>query len=64
MHPFATTKPPMDVVNLVQTNFTYESLAVEAIVEHDRSKALRALLRSPFIRTYDQAAGILDRVWK
>lgn len=64
IHPFATGPLPIDIMNLVQANFTYESLAVEAIVDHDRSKALRALLRSPFIRTYDQAAGILDRVWK
>ncbi len=54
---------PPDVQGLIQANCLYESLAVEAIVEKDRSKALRALLRNPMIRTYDQAAAVLDKAW-
>jgi len=38
-------------------------LAVEAIVERDRAKALRALLANPIVHTYDQAAGVLERAW-
>lgn len=49
---------------LLQTNAAYEMLTVEAIVECDRAKALKALLINPLIRTADQARGTLDRVWR
>lgn len=48
---------------LLQINAAYEMLAVEAIVERDRAKALRALLLNPMICTAAQAKGTLDRVW-
>jgi alpha-galactosidase/6-phospho-beta-glucosidase family protein len=48
---------------LVQLNCAYEMLAVEAIVEHNRDKALKALLLNPIIRTYDQAAKTLEKAW-
>jgi len=48
---------------MVQANCTYEMLAVQAIVEQDREKALRALLINPIVHTYDQAVGVLDRAW-
>jgi 6-phospho-beta-glucosidase len=54
---------PYDVTNLLQTNCAYERLAVEAIVEHDQEKALRALLRNPMVHSYDQAKIILNRTW-
>jgi 6-phospho-beta-glucosidase len=63
VRPLATGPVPPDVQALVQANCTYEMLAVEAIVERDRAKALRALLANPIIHTYDQAAGVLERVW-
>ena len=61
--PLAVGPVPPDVKALVQANCTYEMLAVEAIVERDRAKALRALLLNPMIHTYDQAAGVLERAW-
>ena len=63
VRPLATGPVPPDVQALVQANCTYEMLAVEAIVEQDRAKALRALLVNPIVHTYDQAAGVLERVW-
>lgn len=61
--PLATRPAPPDVVALVQANCTYEMLAVEAIVERDHARALRALLTNPIIHTYDQAIAVLDRAW-
>ena len=61
--PLAVGSVPPDVKALVQANCTYEMLAVEAIVERDRAKALRALLLNPMIHTYDQAAAVLERAW-
>jgi len=61
--PLAVGPVPPDVKALVQANCTYEMLAVEAIVERDRAKALRALLLNPMIHTYDQAVAVLERAW-
>lgn len=63
VRPLSTRSVPPDVQALVQANCTYEMLAVEAIVERDRAKALRALLINPIVQTYDQAVGALDRAW-
>ena len=63
VRPFATSPVPAEVRALVQANCTYEMLAVEAIVERDRAKALSALLMNPIIRTYDQAAKTLEKAW-
>ena len=54
---------PDDVRNLVQRNCAYEQMAVTAIVERDRERALRALLLNPMVRGYDQAVAILERAW-
>jgi 6-phospho-beta-glucosidase len=63
VRPLAPGAVPPDVKALIQTNCTYEMLAVQAIVERDRDKALRALLMNPMIPTYDQAAAVLERAW-
>jgi alpha-galactosidase/6-phospho-beta-glucosidase family protein len=63
VRPLATGPVPADVKALIQANCTYEMLVVEAIVERDRAKALRALLMNPIVHTYDQAVGVLERVW-
>lgn len=54
---------PLDIRALVQRNAAYEMLAVEAIVEQDRDKALRALMSNLLVRDFNQAKGILDTVW-
>lgn len=61
--PLAAPSVPLDVQTLIQLNCAYEMLAVEAIVERDRAKALRALLINPIVHTYDQAAGVLEKAW-
>ena len=63
VRPLVTGAVPPEVQVLLQANCAYEMLAVEAIVERDRAKALRALLANPIIHTYDQAVGVLARVW-
>jgi 6-phospho-beta-glucosidase len=63
VRPLATGPMPADVKVLLQANCAYEMLAVEAIVEQDRAKALRALLINPIVHTYDQAAAVLERAW-
>ncbi len=54
---------PDDIRALVHRNAAYEMLAVEAIVEDDRKKALRALMANLMVRTYNQARGLLDLIW-
>lgn len=54
---------PPDIRSLVQRNAAYEMLAVQAVVERDRDLALRALLSSLMVGSYDQAKGLLDAVW-
>jgi 6-phospho-beta-glucosidase len=63
IQPLAAPWAPAMVRALVQTNCAYEMLAVEAIVERDRAKALQALLINPIIHTYEQAAGTLEKAW-
>lgn len=54
---------PADLRALIAQNCAYEQLAVEAIVEEDRPKALRALLSNLMVHTYTQASGMLDELW-
>lgn len=63
VRPLATRCVPPEVQALLWANCAYEMLAVEAIVERDRSKALRALLVNPIIHTYDQAVSVLEQAW-
>lgn len=63
VRPLVPGSVPPEVKALLQMNCSYEMLAVEAIVERDRAKALRALLLNPIIHTYDQAATVLERTW-
>lgn len=63
VRPLAIGPAPASVRALLQANCTYEMLAVEAIVERDRAKALQALLLNPIRHTYDQAAAVLERAW-
>ena len=54
---------PDDIRGLVHRNAAYEMLAVEAIIEDDRLKALRALMSNLMLRSYNQARGLLDVIW-
>jgi 6-phospho-beta-glucosidase len=61
--PLAVGAVPAEVKALILQNCTYEMLAVEAIVEHSREKAIRALLLNPMIHSYEQAARTLEKAW-
>ena len=52
-----------DLRTLLISQSTYEALAVEAIVEHDRELALRALVTHPIMRSVDRAERVLEAVW-
>jgi 6-phospho-beta-glucosidase len=54
---------PFAVRVLTQKNCAYEMLAVEAILERNKEKALEALLLNPMIHTYDQAKRTLEEAW-
>ena len=54
---------PDDIRSLIHRNAAYEMLAVEAIVEDDRQKALRALMSNLMVHSYNQARGLLDVMW-
>jgi len=63
LRPLAAAPVPMAVKVLVQKNCAYEMLAVEAIIEQNRAKALQALLLNPMIHAYEQAARTLEKAW-
>ena len=54
---------PPDLEALLLTNATFEMLWAEAIVEQSYPKALRAMLMNHLVTNYDQARGILDKIW-
>jgi 6-phospho-beta-glucosidase len=54
---------PADCRALLEQNAVYEQLAVEAIVEGDRRKALRALVVNPLVGTVARAEAVLEAVW-
>jgi len=66
-HGFVPLQPaatPPDLQAMVRLNATFEMLWAEAVVEHDRQKALRALMLNHLVHNLDQAKGILDELWK
>ena len=54
---------PLDVRALLHRNCAYEMLAAEAIAEHDRAKAQRALMANLMVSSHTQARGVLDLLW-
>lgn len=54
---------PPDLEALLLVNATFEMLWAEAVIEHDRAKALRAMLMNHLVTNYDQAKGLLDKIW-
>jgi 6-phospho-beta-glucosidase len=63
VRPLPPRAVPAAVQALVAANCSYEMAAVEAIVERSHERALRALLLHPMHLTWQQAQGILARVW-
>jgi 6-phospho-beta-glucosidase len=54
---------PPDLEALLLVNATFEMLWAEAVIERDRVKALRAMLMNHLVTNYDQAKGLLDKIW-
>ena len=54
---------PSDLEALLLTNAAFEMLWAEAIIEKNYSKALRAMLMNHLVTNYDQALGILNKIW-
>jgi alpha-galactosidase/6-phospho-beta-glucosidase family protein len=54
---------PPDLEALLLTNATFEMLWAEAVIEKNYPKALRAMLMNHLVTNYDQALGILNKIW-
>ena len=52
-----------DLEALLFTNATCEMLWTEAVIEKDYNKALRAMLMNHLVTNFDQAKGILEKIW-
>lgn len=66
-HGFTALSPaqaPLDLQAMVRLNATFEMLWVEAVVEKDYSKALRAMMLNHLVQNLDQAKAILKELWK
>ena len=49
---------------MVRLNATFEMLWVEAVVEQNYEKALRAMMLNHLVHELDQAKAILNEIWK
>ena len=63
-YPLQPGKTPLDLQAMVRLNATFEMLWVEAVVEQDYEKALRAMMLNHLVTNLDQAKAILDEIWK
>ena len=62
--PLQPGKTPPDLQAMVRLNATFEMLWVEAVVERDYDKALRAMMLNHLVHDLDTAKGILKEIWK
>jgi 6-phospho-beta-glucosidase len=66
-HGFTPLQPasaPPDLQAMVRLNAAFEMLWVEAVVEKDYGKALRAMMLNHLVQNLDQAKAILQEIWK
>ncbi|HUV14990.1 MAG TPA: hypothetical protein VMW28_00315 [Pelolinea sp.] len=66
-HGFVPLQPaaaPPDLQAMVRLNAAFEMLWVEAVVEKDYGKALRAMLLNHLVHDLDTAKAILKEIWK
>jgi 6-phospho-beta-glucosidase len=66
-HGFTALEPakaPLDLQAMVRLNATFEMLWVEAVVEKDYGKALRAMMLNHLVHDLDTAKAILKEIWK
>jgi len=62
--PLSPASAPPDLQAMVRLNAAFEMLWVEAVVEKDYSKALRAMMLNHLVQDLDQAKAILKEIWK
>ena len=62
--PLQPAETPLDLQAMVRLNATFEMLWVEAVVEQNYDKALRAMMLNHLVRDLDQAKAILTEIWK
>ena len=62
--PLQPTEMPVDLQAMVRLNATFEMLWVEAVVEQNYDKALRAMMLNHLVHNLDQAKAILNEIWK
>ena len=62
--PLSPVSAPPDLQAMVHLNAAFEMLWVEAVVEKDYGKALRAMMLNHLVQNLDQAKAILKEIWK
>ncbi len=62
--PLQPSQAPLDLQAMVRLNATFEMLWVEAVVEKDYNKALRAMMLNHLVHDLDTAKAILQDIWK
>jgi 6-phospho-beta-glucosidase len=62
--PLQPTSAPPDLQAMIRLNAAFEMLWVEAVVEKDYGKALRAMMLNHLVQNLDQAKAILQEIWK
>jgi 6-phospho-beta-glucosidase len=63
-YPLQPGETPLDLQAVVRLNATFEMMWVEAVVERDQDKALRAMMLNHLVTNLDQAKAILAEIWK
>ncbi|MDO9547130.1 MAG: hypothetical protein Q7J07_10340 [Pelolinea sp.] len=61
--PLQPAEMPVDLQAMVRLNATFEMLWVEAVVEQNYDKALRAMMLNHLVHDLDQAKVILEEIW-
>jgi len=61
--PLQPSDTPIDLQAMVRLNAASEMLWVEAVVEKDYDKALRAMMLNHLVTNLDQAKAILEEIW-
>jgi len=61
--PLQPGRTPLDLQAMVRLNATLEMLWVEAVVEQDYDKALRAMMLNHLVHDLDTAKAILKEIW-
>jgi 6-phospho-beta-glucosidase len=61
--PLQPAETPIDLQAMIRLNATFEMLWVEAVVEKDYGKALRAMMLNHLVHNLDQAKSILNEIW-